>query len=82
MLSNPVGQTYFTANHKEFWNNIVRQSCVELYGDMNGFFEMYRKTPNKIYNDINKMLQVVPITLRKLIEEIFMREYGGRSSGI
>lgn len=76
MIARPIDQFDFADDYKVFWTDMVKQSCLELYGDINNFCETYRKSPNKIYNDINKMLKVVPITLRKLIDEIFTKEYG------
>jgi len=76
MLERPIQQFDFAENYKEFWLDIIKKSCLELYGNIDNFCEAYRKAPNKIYNDINKMLKIVPITLRKLIDEVFMKEYG------
>lgn len=77
MIARPIEQFDFADDYKVFWLDIVKKAGIELYGDMSNFCETYRMSPNKIYNDINKMLKVVPITLRKLIIEIFMTEYGG-----
>ena len=77
MIERPIQQFDLTDDYKAFWLDIVKKAGIELYGDINNFCETYRKSPNKIYNDINKMLLVVPITLRKLIDEIFTKEYGG-----
>ena len=77
MIARPIEQLDFAENYKAFWLDIVGKAGIELYGDTSNFCETYRKAPNKIYNAINKMLKVVPITLRKLIDEIFMTEYGG-----
>ena len=76
MIERPIQQFDLTDDYKAFWFDIVKKASIELYGDINNFCETYRKSPNKIYNDINKMLLVVPITLRKLIDEIFTKEYG------
>ena len=76
MIERPIQQFDFTDDYKSFWLDIVKKAYIELYGDINNFCETYRRSPNKIYNDINKMLLVVPITLRKLIDEIFTKEYG------
>ena len=79
MIARPIEQFDFAENYKAFWTDMVKQSCLELYGNINNFCETYRKAPAKIYNDINKMLKVVPITLQKLIDEIFLKEYGNTS---
>jgi len=76
MIARPIQQFDFAEDYKVFWIDIVKKAGIELYGDMSNFCETYRKAPNKIYNDINKMLKVVPITLQKLIDEIFLKEYG------
>jgi len=76
MIARPIEQFDFADDYKAFWLDIVGKAGIELFGDMSNFCETYRMSPNKIYNDINKMLKVVPITLRKLIDEIFTKEYG------
>ena len=77
MIARPIEQFDFAEDYKVFWIDIIKKAGIELYGDTSNFCETYRKAPAKIYNDINKMLKVVPITLQKLIDEAFTKEYGG-----
>jgi len=79
MIARPIEQFDFAEDYKVFWIDIIKKAGIELYGDTSNFCETYRKSPRQTYNEVNQMLQVVPITLRKLIDEIFMKEYGNTS---
>ena len=74
MIARPIQQLDFAEDYKVFWIDIVKKISMEIYG--NNFCEIYRKSPRQTYNEVNQMLQVVPITLRKLVDEVFMTEQG------
>jgi len=76
MLERPIQQLDFADNYKEFWLNIIKKSCLELYDNIDNSYTVYKNNSDKIYNDINDMLKIVPITLRKLIDEMFIKEHG------
>ena len=76
MLERLIQQLDFADDYKEFWLDIIKKSCLELYDNVDNSYTVYKNNSDKIYNDINKMLKVVPITLRKLIDEMFIKEHG------
>ena len=78
MIARPIEQLDFADDYKVFWTDIVKKISMEIYG--NNFCETYRKSPRQTYNEVNQMLQVVPITLQKLIDEIFLKEYGNANN--
>jgi len=76
MLERPIQQLDFADNYKEFWLDIIKKSCLELYDNIDNSIRIYKNNSDKIYNDVNDMLKIVPITLRKLIDEMFIKEHG------
>ena len=76
MLERPIQQLDFADDYKEFWLDIIKKSCLELYDNIDNSYTIYKNNSDKIYNDINDMLKIVPITLRKLIDEMFIKEHG------
>jgi len=74
MLKRPIQQLDFADDYKEFWLDIIRKSCLELYDNVDNSYTIYKNNPSKIYNDINKMLKIIPITLQKLIDEVFIKK--------